>query len=165
MASAAKTALASTRSNDGETIVDFSLEELRAPFPLRCGALCIDYILLIAVPAIWLTIGRFFSDGGLPTLGFGVFAVGALLFFANSIALPLVGGQSLGKFVVGITVVGLDGTRVNVGRMILRNTVGYFLTILTAGTGFLVAAINSSGRSLHDLLGNTVVIKGRKKQL
>ena len=36
---------------------------------------------------------------------------------------------------------------------------------LPAVLGFLLAGVNTSGRALHDLLGGTIVVRGRKVQL
>jgi hypothetical protein len=41
-----------------QVIVDFAAERLKAPFLLRCGAILIDYILLIFIPVSSLLIGR-----------------------------------------------------------------------------------------------------------
>ncbi len=37
-----------------ERFVNFDAERLKAPFALRCGAILIDYILLVAIPVIKL---------------------------------------------------------------------------------------------------------------
>jgi uncharacterized RDD family membrane protein YckC len=63
----------------------------------------------------------------------------------------------------GIAILRKDGTPVRLGRILLRNTIGYLITILTFGLGFFIAALNKSGRSLHDLIAGTVVVYGRRK--
>jgi uncharacterized RDD family membrane protein YckC len=47
--------------------------------------------------------------------------------------------------------------------MLLRNTIGYVLTVATLGLGFLIAAITPSGRALHDYVAGTIVIRGRRR--
>ena len=63
----------------------------------------------------------------------------------------------------GLTILNVDGTPVRLGRILMRNVIGYLLTVLTFGLGFLIAAINKSGRSLHDFIAGTVVVHGRKR--
>jgi uncharacterized RDD family membrane protein YckC len=45
----------------------------------------------------------------------------------------------------------------------VRDVVGYALTVLTLGFGFLIAAVIPSGRALHDYIAGTIVIRGRKR--
>ena len=72
-------------------------------------------------------------------------------------------GRTLGKLLVGLTIVKNDGTRVDLLSIVRRNIIGYILTILTMGIGFLIGAVNNSGRALHDFVGGTMVIRGRRK--
>lgn len=164
MASTAEGLVSPARSSGKERIVDFSPERLRAPFFLRCAALFIDYMLLLAVPLGWLIFARFFDDGGpVVKLGATVWVIVVILWLINFLLLPMLRGQTLGKMLTGITILNIDGTRLHVGRLLLRNTIGYLITALTLGLGFLIAAVNSSGRALHDFVGGTVVVRGRKK--
>ncbi len=45
-----------------QIIIDFDAERLKAPFLLRCGAILIDYILLVSVPVISLVFARMFEE-------------------------------------------------------------------------------------------------------
>ncbi|MFT3745376.1 MAG: RDD family protein [Pyrinomonadaceae bacterium] len=165
MASAAQKAIASNKTSDAEKIIDFSPEALRAPFALRCAALCIDYIVLVIFPAGWLTLGRLLGEGNPTSIGTSVWVVGIAFFAANFLLLPFLRGQSIGKMLTGITILNADGTNLSFGRLFIRNTIGYLITLLTGGLGFVIAALNTSGRTLHDLLSGTIVVHGRKKQL
>jgi len=148
-----------------ETIVDFSPESLKAPFLLRCAAFCVDYMLLLIVPVAWLMLSKLFGDNGLTSVGLSAWTVGVILFLSNFIALPIVAGRSIGKMLLGLTIVNLDGTRVGIGGMIKRNVFGYLATALTLGAGFLLAGANTSGRALHDFVGGTIVVHGRKTRV
>ena len=66
-----------------ETIVDFSPESVKVPFSLRCAAFCIDYMVLMAVPVVWLLVGKFFSENGAVRVGPAVWATGIILFLVN----------------------------------------------------------------------------------
>ncbi|HVF47535.1 MAG TPA: RDD family protein [Pyrinomonadaceae bacterium] len=163
MASAAPRAIAATKSSGTEKIVDFAPERIKAPFILRCAALAVDYILLLATPVLWLIVSKLLSetpgDVGIGAIGW---LVGSLVFIVNFLLLPLRRGQSLGKMVAGLTILQMDGQAVDAGAVVRRNLIGYAATILTLGFGFLLAVITERGRALHDLIGGTVVVRGRK---
>lgn len=145
--------------------MDFSPELLRAPFALRCAALSIDYILLLIFPAGWLTLGKVLGEGNTTSLTTTIWVVGIVFFLTNFLLLPVFRGQSIGKMLTGITIVNIDGTELSFGRLVIRNTIGYLITILTGGLGFVISALNSTGRTLHDLLSGTIVVHGRKTQI
>jgi uncharacterized RDD family membrane protein YckC len=150
---------------DTEKIIEFSPEVLSAPFALRVAALIVDYIVLLVMPVVWLVLARFLSDTGVPdAIGKTIWTLAVLLVVVDCILLPiLLGGQSLGKLLVGIRIVRRDGTRAHAIQILLRNTLGYIVTLATLGLGFLLAAITPSGRALHDYLAGTIVIRGRKR--
>lgn len=163
MATAAAPAPSANRNTEVSDVSEFEPVLLSAPFALRCAALSIDYIVLLIVPALWLVSGRLVSDRGAAiSMGIGVWLIAAAVLIINSLLLPLFRGQSLGKLVTGLTIVHLDGKSAGTGRLLLRNSLGYLITLLSGGLGFFVAAFNESGRTLHDVLAGTLVIKGRQ---
>jgi uncharacterized RDD family membrane protein YckC len=143
-------------------IVDFSPKSVKAPFFLRVAALCVDYMLLLGVPVVWLILAKVLGDGGLVSIGPTAWILTAVVFLINSLLLPLLTGRSLGKMLTGTTIVRTDGTDVDLLHLVLRITVGYAATVVTLGIGFLIAAVNPSGRTLHDIIGGTVVVRARK---
>lgn len=163
----AERSLPSQRTRGKEVIAAFAPAELKAPFALRCAALCIDYIVLITVPVITLLINV--SLGGAATSRTGGVSnttgwlLGFLLFLTNFVILPSVNGQSIGKMLTGLRIVKIDGRSVSFGAILLRNLIGYAITALTLGLGFLFALISKNGRALHDLVGGTVVVYARKR--
>lgn len=147
-----------------ENTTEFSLEALKAPFFLRCAALFVDYIVVLLVPVLWLLMSTFFLDGpGNVTISSTVWMLSIIVWLIDFIGLPLFRGQTLGKMVVGISIVKRDGTPARLGAIVLRNVVGYLLTIITVGIGFLIAAVNGTGRALHDYIGGTIVVRARKQ--
>ena len=150
-----------------EIIVDFEAEKLKAPFLLRCGALLIDYIFLIGIPVISIIIGRLSGYDGAKLLNSEFNNVGwliaVLLAFTNFVIFPMFAGQSLGKMLTGLRIVKSDGKSPSFVSLIIRHLVGYPLTILTGGLGFLFSVLNVKGRALHDYLAGTVVIYGQKQ--
>ena len=143
--------------------VELSAERLRAPFSLRCGALLIDYILVVGVLAFATMLARVFGDarrGSAFVLNAGYVAVGVVAFL-NFVVLAGLSGRTLGKWLAGLRVVRKDGERLGYARSLVRHVLGYALTALTLGLGFLLAAFNSRGRALHDLIAGTVVVRSR----
>jgi uncharacterized RDD family membrane protein YckC len=150
-----------------QIVVDFNVERLKAPFTLRCGAILIDYILLIAIPVASLLLGRFFEYDGAKLLNSEVSNTGwlimILLAITNFVIFPMFSGQSIGKMLTGLRVVKNDGHSASFTQLLVRHLIGYTLTILTGGLGFLFAVVNPKGRALHDLLAGTVVVYGRRR--
>lgn len=157
----------STRIKPEPVVVNFDVERLKAPFLLRCGAILIDYILLVAVPVGSLLLGRSFEYDGAKLLNSEISNTGWLIMIlfgiTNFVIFPMFSGQSIGKTLTGLRVVKTDGNAASFSRLLVRHLIGYPLTILTAGLGFLFAALNSRGRALHDFLSGTIVVYGRKR--
>jgi uncharacterized RDD family membrane protein YckC len=138
------------------------VRKTHAPFSLRCGALLIDYIVLIAIVAMSSMLARVLGGGsraaGNTTETVGLVLV-VLLAIANFGLLAGVWGQTIGKWATGLRIERTSGQGIGIGRAILRHFIGYPLSMLTLGIGFLIAAVNSRGRTLHDLVADTVVVR------
>lgn len=167
MSARVEKAIPATRQKPEPIIVDFDIERLKAPFLLRCGAILIDYILLVAVPVVSLLIGRSFEYDGAKLLNSEVSNAGWLIMIlfgiTNFVIFPMFSGQSIGKMLTGLRVVKSDGNAASFTNLLVRHLLGYPITILTAGIGFFIAVINPSGRALHDLLAGTIVVYGKKR--
>jgi len=153
------------KTTEADKIVDFSPERLKAPFFLRVAAFCIDYMILIGLPIAWLVATKFFGEPGSHGISSFIWVIAAILLIVNLLLFPLLRGQTVGKMITGLTIVNSDGTDLRLGGILMRNVMGYLITVATLGLGFLISGINSSGRALHDFLGGTVVVRGRKVQL
>ncbi len=66
-------------------------------------------------------------------------------------------GQTIGKMLAGVRVVDDDGEPPRFGAALLRH-IGYFVSILTLGVGYLMAGLRTDKRALHDLLAGTRVV-------
>jgi uncharacterized RDD family membrane protein YckC len=128
-----------------------------------------DYLLIIAAPVIFLFAGRFFGADGTALihgeLNNAGWLVSVIVAVADLLLLPAVAGQSIGKLIAGIRIVNIDGSPAKIGNIVLRQTVGYLTVLLTGGIGFFLAAFGGSGRSLHDYLARTVVIRAEKQTI
>lgn len=69
------------------------------------------------------------------------------------------GGKTIGKWLLGLRVVGINGTPITCSRAFLR-WVGTIVCALF-GTGFLWILCNKEKRGWHDLLAGTWVIRER----
>lgn len=149
-------------SRNTEVVVDFKPEQVKAPFFLRCGALLTDYIVFISIPVIGLLLGRCMGNDGAKLIAGSLndtgWLIAVLLGFTNFIVLPIFTGQTIGKMLAGLRIVRIDGGPVSTGSIIFRQTLGYILTIVTLGIGFLFSVISRKGRALHDYISGTIVI-------
>jgi uncharacterized RDD family membrane protein YckC len=155
------TTLVQTEATMGAAVQTY-LERYRAPFSLRCGALLIDYIILIGIMAFSTLLARIMGGGARMSgdateTGGLLIALGVALL--NFVLLTAWRGRTLGKWATGLRIVRRDGQPVSVARSLLRHLVGYPLSFLTLGLGFLLAAFNNNGRALHDVVAGTVVVR------
>lgn len=148
-----------------QVIVNFDVERLKAPILLRCGAALIDYIILISIPVIGLLLARYWDSTNILNNNITNTSWLIMILFAvtNFVIFPMFSGQSIGKMLTGLRVVKSDGDSPTLGKLFLRHFVGYLVTFLTLGLGFLPAVLNKSGRTLHDYISGTIVIYGRKR--
>lgn len=134
----------------------------RAPFSLRCGAILIDYIILVAIVAFSTLVSRVLG-GSARSAGNSSETVGVLLAVVVAAldlgVLPGLTGLTAGKWATGLRILREDGMEIGVGRAFLRHFVGYPLSFITLGLGFLAAAFTTRGRGLHDLIANTIVVR------
>jgi uncharacterized RDD family membrane protein YckC len=137
-------------------------QRLRAPFPLRCGALLIDYIALVSLVVLGTLVARMLG-GGARAAGNSAETAGILLaiFMAlvNLAVIPAFTGLTLGKWATGLRIERIDGGNVGIGRALLRHFIGYPLSFALLGLGFLMAAVSVHGRGLHDIIAGTVVVR------
>ena len=67
-------------------------------------------------------------------------------------------GQTLGKRLMKIRVLKLDGTALSVWEAVLRNVIGYQLSNIILGVGFLWMFTNKNHRTWHDMVVDTIVV-------
>lgn len=150
-----------------EVIVGFDPESLRAPFFLRCGAAIIDYLLIILIPVGGLLLSRFLGNDGTRLVNSEInnfaWLLAILVAVCNFVLLPAVAGQSIGKMFTGLRVVKLNGESPGTRRMLLRQLLGYPLTLGSGGLGFFISVLNAKGRALHDYISGTVVVYGKPR--
>ncbi len=139
-----------------------SFARFRAPFALRCGAILIDYIILVGIVAFSTLVSRLLG-GGARSAGDSSETIGIILAIVVAVlnlgVLPGLAGVTIGKWAAGLRILRVDGDEIGIGRAFLRHFVGYPLSFITLGLGFLAAALTLRGRGLHDLIANTIVVR------
>jgi uncharacterized RDD family membrane protein YckC len=138
------------------------VERQPAPFSLRCGAALIDYILLVGIVAVSTIIARWYG-GGARTAGNSAETIGVIISFAvaliNFALLAGLTGRTVGKWATGLRIEQQDGDVPGISVALFRHFVGYPVSFLTLGLGFLMAVFSPRGRALHDLIAGTVVVR------
>ena len=135
---------------------------LHVPFPLRCGAFLIDYIVLISLVVLGTLFARMLGGGAraagnsAETAAIALAIVVALL---NLGVMPGLTGLTLGKWATGLRIQRVGSGNPGIGRAMLRHFIGYPLSLITLGIGFLLAAVTVHGRGLHDMIAGTVVVR------
>lgn len=135
---------------------------LHVPFPLRCGAFLIDYIVLVSLVVLGTLFARMLGGGArsagssAETAAIALAIVVALL---NLGVLPGLTGLTLGKWATGLRIQRVDAGNPGIGRALLRHFIGYPLSFITLGIGFLLATVTVHGRGLHDMIAGTVVVR------
>jgi uncharacterized RDD family membrane protein YckC len=79
-----------------------------------------------------------------------------------SIILPVVWlGYTVGKRIVGIRIVKVNGEKIGIGTMLMRVLVASLIYIVTLGIALIVSAfmigLRNDKRSIHDLIAGTYV--------
>ncbi|HKE57495.1 MAG TPA: RDD family protein [Pyrinomonadaceae bacterium] len=135
---------------------------LRAPFALRCGALLVDYVTVMSIIVLGTLVARMLGGGArsagtsAETIGVLAAAVAAVL---NLGVIPGLTGRTLGKWATGLRIERINGEPMGIGRALVRHFVGYPVSFLILGLGFLISALTERGRGLHDMIAGTIVVR------
>ena len=171
--------------NEPEARAESFQDRFRAPFSLRCGALLIDYILVAGIIAFSTLLARMgnrprASASSAEMIGIFIAVVVAVI---NFLGLPILRGQTLGKWATGLVIRRKEGEPLTWERALLRHLLVYpplflmlclgFLVaeilpaalvmagvfIVMLGIGFVIAAFSDHARALHDIIAGTVVVR------
>ena len=129
-----------------------------AGFWIRVAATLVDSLLLMLLSGVFVALSWVTGSSTLSLLG-------SLLSFAAALAIVFVGwgrfGTSPGKKLLGLAIVA-EGTAPGEGIGAVKALVrwiGYFLSALLFGIGFLLVAFRGDKRGLHDLVAGTSVVR------
>ncbi len=135
---------------------------LHVPFALRCGAFLIDYIVLISLVVLGTLFARMLGGGARAAGNSAETAAVTLTIIVSLLnlgVLPGLTGLTLGKWATGLRIQRVGGGNPGIGWALLRHFVGYPLSFVTFGIGFLLATVTVHGRGLHDMIAGTVVVR------
>ncbi len=119
-----------------------------AGFWMRFLAAIVDGLILI-VPQVLITVA---------VHGPGRFLLGTLLGFTYTVGFWLAEGATPGKMAMGIKITMANGEPITAVAAVVRY-VGYIISGLILGIGYLMIAFNRQKRGLHDYLAGTVVVR------
>jgi uncharacterized RDD family membrane protein YckC len=129
----------------------------------------------------WIRWVATFLDGAITAIPFGILSIIVDLFL-NSLGLPkltmqILGfvissamtwayfcimtynyGATLGKMLLGIAVKSEDLQKLTLGRVILRETLGKFISGIILGIGFIMSGFTEKKQGLHDKMASSVVV-------
>jgi uncharacterized RDD family membrane protein YckC len=134
------------------------------PLGARVGAGAIDLVLLVGIDAaiLFLTLKVTGLQSSLedlrvlPAVPFVGFL--ALLSFGYVAAFTVAGGQTIGKMLLSLRVIGDDGRPIDAAGGVLR-ALGCMLVPVTLGLSYLPALFTSDHRAIHDRLAGTRVVQ------
>jgi uncharacterized RDD family membrane protein YckC len=140
------------------------IESGLADWRSRCSAFLLDYILTLLAPALALVLAVYVKRRLMaPTAAIVIEVVGylaaAVVFFFNYVHSYMRRGQSFGKRFVGVRVVRTDGRPMDYQTVVLRNIVGYGLSIMFFGLGVVWMLWDRRRQGWHDKLAKTIVVK------
>jgi uncharacterized RDD family membrane protein YckC len=130
-----------------------------AGFWIRAVAAAIDVAVFMVVHASYrLVAARFFGVAAADawTLAPMLSAFTFLFMGAYTTLLHALGGQTIGKMLVHVRVVAMDGEPPLLGAAFLRWVAG-FVSLVPFGLGYLMAGLRADKRALHDLVAGTRV--------
>jgi uncharacterized RDD family membrane protein YckC len=135
-----------------------------ASLGLRIGAFLIDYILTMLILAIPLVIAVYLKRRMLAVTSANVVVTIGYLTTAAAIVFNLVyscarNGKSFGKTFIGLRVVRLDGKPMDYKTALTRHLIGYPVSLICFGLGFLWMFWDGKQQGWHDKLAQTIVIK------
>ncbi len=128
-----------------------------AGFGIRFAALIIDAVVLGIVVAILslVNITSITDPSASGTI------IQTLISFAYYIIFTATTGQTLGKMALGIMVVDANGGKLAIGKVILRETIGKFVSFVTLFIGFIIVRFDAKNQGFHDKIASSYVIKCR----
>lgn len=138
-----------------------TVENNPAGFWIRFGALLLDGIILTI---LFYPVTFIFSSMGVGDTIIDI--TSRMLNLIYAIVLPLLwSGYVIGKRIVGIRIVNMDGSDVGFLTMVLRVFVSGIIYLATLGIGVIVSAfmigLREDKRAIHDLVAGTYVTYNR----
>jgi len=143
-----------------------------AGFWIRLLAYTIDFLLMLCVilVSVWfILIDKPNLETLLPKIGVlfycMIFILPTLEFLINKVLFTIKFGGSIGKLACGIKVVDEDGNLLKFWQAIFRYVVGYFVSGMLFGLGFLWILRDPQRQGWHDQVSGTYVVRKNRNHL
>ena len=130
--------------------------EARAGFGIRLLAYIIDVIILAIVSAVVTLVFGAAGDAGQTIAG----VINAVIGLAYTLYFWSTSGATPGKSVLGLRVVAIDGSPMNITKAIMR-LIGYVVSSVVLFLGFIWIIFDGQKQGWHDKIAGTYVIKTR----
>jgi uncharacterized RDD family membrane protein YckC len=151
--------------SDPETQKTEKVESDLAGFSTRSISLLIDVIVIFSLTALVLSTGIYIATNDLIfdtnySLNFiaTIFFLLVIVCSSYFVFLEGYGGKTVGKMVMGITVIGDDGGSIDITKAFTRWAVSFFSASFFF-IGFLWALFDSRSQTWHDKIAGTLVVK------
>ena len=151
-------------------------QENRSPMPMggtlainyvgfwsRFIAWIIDYIIILIFYLICSVIAGVIGAAVGGDAGASIFLLLQLnIYFVAVLYMPYMEASesqaTVGKQVLGMKVVDLDGNRITFLKAFIRSPIGKFISGIVLGLGFLIIGFHSRKQGLHDMIAGTYVV-------
>ncbi|MFI5139849.1 MAG: RDD family protein [Sphingobacteriales bacterium] len=130
------------------------------------GERILAYVIDIAIFTALAIIGGILAANVLSSTGIGIYFIilGLMLLFYDLVCETFFNGQSIGKLVMKIRVISLDGTRPKFSQYLLRwlfRMVDFSITSYLAGLVTII--VTDKGQRIGDIVAGTVVIRTKTR--
>jgi uncharacterized RDD family membrane protein YckC len=136
-----------------------------AGFSTRSTSLLIDVAVIFSITALVLLTGIYIATGSLIfdanyTLNFvaAIFFLLVIVCSSYFVFLEGYGGKTIGKMIMGITVIGDDGGRIDIVKAFTRRAFSFFSASFFF-IGYLWALFDTNSQTWHDKIAGTLVVK------
>jgi uncharacterized RDD family membrane protein YckC len=119
--------------------------------------LCVPYFFFIAL----LSGEAFGKVSILNPLGVIIFLLLVLVIIAYAPFMLSKFGATLGKMILGLRVVDANGQKIGLGKALLREIIGKWISNLVFSLGFIWVAFDEKKQGWHDKIAGTYVVKTR----
>jgi uncharacterized RDD family membrane protein YckC len=149
---------------EGETQNTDRVKSDLAGFSTRSISLLIDAVLIFSITALVLSTGIYIATGeSIFDTNYSLNFIAAIFFLfvivcsSYSVFLEGYGGKTIGKMIMGITVIGDDGGRIDIVKAFTRRAFSFFSLSLFF-IGFLWALFDTNSQTWHDKIAGTLVV-------
>ena len=139
---------------------DKNSQWVTASFGTRALALFVDSVVFFM---IFSSINISLAFAGIPMaslggLGFSSYSFGASFLYYGVV--PYFCGSTFGKYIFHLRIIHKDGhEKLGLLQLFFREVPGRFLSVYSFGIGYFLALTDKKCRTLHDVLGSTLVVQ------